>query len=513
MSETEVLIAGAGPTGLVLALSLAKRGIACRIVDRAAGPGEASRAMVVQARTLELYEALGIAEGVVGRGIRLPAVQLREDGEVVARVALADLGQGLSPYPFALAFPQDEHERFLVEQLDAAGIAIEWGTELLAFTETPEGIEARLRHGAGETVCRAAFLCGCDGAHSRVRQALGLDFPGGTYRQRFYVADVRIAGPFQTDLQINLDPSGLALMFPVRSGQQRLLGILPEALDGRDDLGFEDVRAPAEGLLGIWVEAVNWFSTYHVHHRIAGRFRTGRAFIAGDAGHIHSPAGGQGMNTGIGDAVNLAWKLAAVLRGQAAPALLDTYEPERIAFARSLVETTDRAFQAVVSRGRGGRLLRHWVVPHLLPFLAGFSAARHAFFRILSQIRIAYPQSALSEGEAGDVAGGDRMPWVPGEGSMASLGWRLAVHGALSPGLAAAAVRLGLDAAARPWSDAAGQAGLRRDAAYLLRPDGHVGLAWADQDPRRLEAYAAHHGLAFYRPPAPRAPSPPGAGG
>jgi 2-polyprenyl-6-methoxyphenol hydroxylase-like FAD-dependent oxidoreductase len=501
MSETEVLIAGAGPTGLVLALSLAKRGIACRILDKAAGPGEASRAMVVQARTLELYEGLGIAGAVVERGIRIPAVHLREEGEEVARFALGDLGEGLSPYPFALAFPQDEHERFLVGQLEAAGLAVEWGTELLGFTKTATGIEARLRHAGGERSCTAAFLCGCDGAHSRVREALALDFPGGTYRQRFYVADVRIAGPFHRDLFITLDPTGLALLFPVREGQQRLLGILPEALEGREAIGFENVRATAEALLGIRVEAVNWFSTYHVHHRVAARFRAGRAFIAGDAGHIHSPAGGQGMNTGIGDAVNLAWKLAAVLRRQAAPALLDTYEAERIAFARTLVETTDRAFQAVVSRGRGGRLLRHWVVPHLLPFLAGFSAARHAVFRTLSQIRIAYPQSALSEGEAGDVAGGDRLPWVPGEGGMeggmASLGWRLVVHGALSPGLAATAARLGLDAAAHPWSDAAGQVGLRRDAAYLLRPDGHVGLAWADQDPRRLEDYAARHGLAF----------------
>ena len=501
MSETEVLIAGAGPTGLVLALSLVRRGIACRIIDRAAGPGEASRAMVVQARTLELYEGFGIAEGVVARGIRLPAVQLREAGGAVARVALADLGRGLSPYPFALAFPQDEHERFLVGQLEAAGLAVEWNTELLGFTETPGGIEARLRRGGEETACCAAFLCGCDGAHSRVREGLGIDFPGGTYRQRFYVADARIAGPFRTDLEVNLDPASLALLFPVRPGQQRLLGILPAALDGREAVGFEDVRAQAEAQLGIRVEAVNWFSTYHVHHRVAGRFRAGRAFLAGDAGHIHSPAGGQGMNTGIGDAVNLAWKLAAVLRGRAAPALLDSYEAERIGFARSLVRTTDRAFRAAVSPGRGGRLLRRWVMPHLMPFLAGFAAARHAFFGTISQIRIAYPDSALSEGRAGGVAGGDRMPWVPGEGGMegagAALGWRLVVHGTLSPGLAAAAARLGLEAVAHPWGEAAERAGLPRDAACLLRPDGHVGLAWAGQEPGRLDDYAARHGLAF----------------
>ncbi|MDO9710220.1 FAD-dependent monooxygenase [Paracraurococcus lichenis] len=501
MPETDVLIAGAGPTGLVLALSLARQGIRLRIVDKAPGPGTASRAMVVQARTLELYRQFGIAEEVVQAGIPVEAAHLREAGREVMRIPLREMGTGLSPYPFALSLPQDDHERLLEALLRDQGVAVEWGTELLDFREEAGGIRATLRRDGTEATCAAAFLAGCDGAHSRVRETLGLGFPGGTYAQLFYVTDARVEGPFREDLFVNLQARGLALMLPVRSrGVNRLIGIVPEALSGRHDLRFEDIRPEVEALLGVRVAELNWFSTYHVHHRVAERFRAGRAFIAGDAGHIHSPAGGQGMNTGIGDAVNLAWKLAAVLRGRAAPAILDSYEPERIAFARTLVATTDRAFRGMVGGGLGGQVMRSWLVPHLLPLLAGFTAGRHLFFRTLSQTRVAYHDSPLGEGRAGDVAAGDRQPWVADCDNHAPLdgrGWRLQVHGAVSPALAGAAGRLGLPVDAYAWSRDAEAAGLAEDAAYLLRPDGHVGLADPAQDPARLEAYARRHGLAF----------------
>ncbi len=353
-------------------------------------------------------------------------------------------------------------------------------------------------------MCEAAYLCGCDGAHSRVRRGLGLDFPGGTYEQLFYVADAKTAGGLKEDMFANLAAGGLALMFPVRSsGMQRLIGVVPEDLRDLPNLDFEDIRPSAEKLLGVRVEKVNWFSAYRVHHRVAARFRVGRAFIAGDAGHVHSPAGGQGMNTGIGDAVNLSWKLADAIRGRADPSILDTYESERIAFARKLVDTTDRVFRGMVDRGLAGRFLRTWLVPHLVPLLAGFPAARRAFFGTVSQVRISYRGSALSEGRAGNVAGGDRLPWVEtAEGSnfapLAGLDWRLQVHGAASPALRGAAVALGLPLDAFAWSGKADRAGLARDAAYLLRPDGHVALASPDGDPRALEAFAAKHGLVAF---------------
>src|ERR1700747_3250562 len=256
------------------------------------------------------------------------------------------MGAGRSPYPFALAYPQDDHERFLIEKLNDAGCEVEWGAKLKAFREGENGIWSTIEHNTGRVEeAESAYICGCDGARSCVRETLQLGFPGGHYEQLFYVADVKIARGFSRDLYLNLGKHILTLMFPVRSGgMQRLIGLVPPELSDRTPLTFDDIRDRVERQLDIQIVELNWFSTYRVHHRVAERFRVGQAFLLGDAGHIHSPVGGQGMNTGIGDAINLGWKLADVTRYRAAKQLLDTYEPERIGFARALVSTTDRAF-------------------------------------------------------------------------------------------------------------------------------------------------------------------------
>ncbi len=503
MSEPEVLIVGAGPTGLVLALGLARQGVPFRLVERHAGPGEASRAMAVQARTLELYRQLGFADEVVRRGLRMDRLHLREGSREVAMFEFGDLGPDLSPYPFVLSFPQDEHEKLLIERLAAAGAEVEWNTELATFADDGERVRATLRKPGGEETCEAAFLCGCDGAHSAVRQGLELGFPGGTYEQRFYVADVEATGEAVGDQDVNLciGAHAFCAVFPVRStGQHRLIGLVPDALGGREDLTFEDVRADLEALIDVRVRRVNWFSSYRVHHRVAERFRVGRAFLAGDAGHVHSPVGGQGMNTGIGDAMNLAWKLADVVQGRADPALLDTYDSERIGFARSLVATTDKLFQGIVGRGMTGQVVRSLLIPHLLPFLLGFHAVRREQFRLVSQTRIAYRESALSEGAAGDIHGGDRLPWVAGvDGGnfapLAAVAWQVHVYGTARPELAAAAARAGLPLHVFAWDGAAEEAGLAEDALYLVRPDGHVALADRGQDAETLGRFLARFHL------------------
>ncbi|MYN26815.1 FAD-dependent monooxygenase [Duganella levis] len=494
---TQVLIVGAGPTGLVLAIALARRGVVVRIIDHNSGPGQASRAMAVHARTLEFYRQLGFADVVINQGIPIEAIHLREHGQDIAQLPLKDIGAGLSPYPFVLAFPQDDHERLLVAQLQAEGVQVERNTELESFTQDEWGVRAVLQHEGDRIACSSAYLCGCDGARSRVRDALQLTFTGGTYEHLYYVADVHTAGPPNHDLVAHLAAHTFALMLPVRSrGMQRLIGILPP--DAPPDSDFEAVRPMLEPLLGISVEQVNWFSTYRVHHRVAARFRVGRCFIAGDAAHIHSPAGGQGMNTGIGDAINLAWKLAHVLQDRADAALLDTYEGERIVFARKLVATTDRAFQMMVSQGAGGQLLRHWLLPHLFPVLSGFGAARRTLFKTLSQIMIHYPDSQLSGGRAGDIIGGDRLPWVADNfRPLQSLDWQLHVYGQTTPQLAAAAQALHLPLHAWPWTEAAAHAGLLEDAAYLVRPDMHIALALPRQETDALQALATRFQLRF----------------
>ena len=336
MAQTEVLIVGAGPTGLVLALWLTKMGVKVRIIDRTVEPGTTSRALAVQARTLELYRQLDLADTVVAKGHQVPAVNLWVKGEPAARLAFENVGTGLTPYPFLNIFPQDQHERLLIERLESLGVAVERSTELIRFSEHEAGVIARLRDSDGaEQDCEASYIAGCDGARSIVRETLGTGFPGGTYRQIFYVADVDAAGPaINGELHIDLDEADFLGVFPLAgTGRARLIGtVRDERADRAGSLKFEDISDRAINHLRVKVGTVNWFSTYHVHHRVTQHFRKGRAFLVGDAAHVHSPAGGQGMNTGIGDAINLAWKLAAVIAGRAPDALLNSYEAERIGF-------------------------------------------------------------------------------------------------------------------------------------------------------------------------------------
>jgi 2-polyprenyl-6-methoxyphenol hydroxylase-like FAD-dependent oxidoreductase len=501
VSRPQVLIAGAGPTGLVLALWLAKAGSPFRLIDKNPGPGLASRAMAVQARTLEFYRQLGIAAEVVAAGFRLDRIHLRNRTRELAVARLGGVGGDISPFPFVLSLPQDDHERLLTERLRAAGHAVEWDTELAAFTQDDDGVHAELRKPGGTEAWSGAYLCGCDGAHSAVRHGLGVEFPGGTYDQPFYVADAEAEGPWSDhEFTGYIAERTFVLAFPVRRrGMVRYIGVVPEPLQDRDDLTFEDLRGEVEQVTGTRVTRVNWFSQYRVHHRVADHFRVGRVFLAGDAGHVHSPAGGQGMNTGIGDAVNLAWKLAAVLGGRASPSLLDSYEAERIPFARSLVRTTDRVFEAVVGRGLFSRLLRSVFAPIILPIVLRSRAARRAQFRLVSQTRIAYRDGPLSDGSAGEVRAGDRLPWVEGTDNfapLASLDWQAHVYGASNARLREFAADSGLPLHEWPWTPAAGSAGLARDALYLVRPDGHVGFAREDQDVPRMRAYLDRLGIA-----------------
>jgi 2-polyprenyl-6-methoxyphenol hydroxylase-like FAD-dependent oxidoreductase len=500
MGEPQVLIVGAGPTGLALALWLARSGTPFRLIDRKPCPGEGSRAMAVQARTLEFYRQLGIAEEVIAGGFRLDRLHLRNLSREMAAIPLGDVGKGISPYPFALSFPQDDHERLLIDRLGAAGHAVEWDTELTGLTQQDGGVRADLCKPGGQEHWAGLYLCGCDGAHSAVRHGLGVGFPGGTYDQLFYVADAEAAGAWSDrDITAYVAERTFCLAFPVRSpGMFRFIGLVPEALRGRDDLTFDDLRAGVEQVTGTRVTRVNWFSSYRVHHRVADHFRQGRVFLAGDAGHVHSPAGGQGMNTGIGDAVNLAWKLAAVLAGRADASLLDSYEAERIPFARSLVATTDRIFEAVVGKGLLARTVRTVFAPYILPFILRFSAVRRAQFRLVSQTRIAYRKSPLSDGAAGNAHAGDRLPWVEGTDNYApltSLGWQLHVYGTAAAGLRAYAAGAKLPLHEWPWTAATRQAGLARHALYLVRPDGHIGFARKVQDVEGLRAYLGRFGI------------------
>ncbi len=504
MAQTDVLVVGAGPTGLVLALWLAKLGVKIRIIDKTAEPGTTSRALAVQARTLELYRQLDLTDAVIAQGHKVPAINLWVKGEPASRLPFENVGAGLTPYPFLHIVPQDQHERLLIERLQAFGVSVERQTELLRFTEADHGVIARLQGSDGqEQDCEARFLAGCDGARSIVREGLGTGFPGGTYRQIFYVADVEASGaPVNGELHIDLDEADFLGVFPLAGqGRARLIGtVRDERAERGETLKFEDVSERAIKHLKVQVDRVNWFSTYHVHHRVTQHFRKGHAFLLGDSAHIHSPAGGQGMNTGIGDAINLAWKLATVVAGRASPALLDSYETERIGFARRLVATTDRVFSFATAEGRLADILRTRVAPVLFPFAVNFEAVREFLFRTVSQVMLNYREGPLSRGVAGHVHGGDRLPWVPLDGvdnfmPLARIEWQVHVYGSPESELSAWCRARNLPLHAFAWREEHQAAGLARDAVYLIRPDTYVALA----DPRgtidTLQRYFVDYGI------------------
>lgn len=494
---TQVLVVGAGPTGLLLGLWLSRLGITVRIIEKALAPGATSRAMVVHARTLEFYDQLGIADRAIEAGEKGLAVNAHLDGRLIARIPFGDFGEGLSPYPFTLVLPQDVHEHVLHDELRRVGANVEQGTELIALEDQDDAVRATLRTPKGDESLLASFVCGCDGAHSAVRQALGVGFGGGTYKQIFYVLDAEVAGEL-ADQEIHFAFSDYDIfgVFPLKHRRGwRMIGVVPREIQ-KDigDITYDDVAEQIRRLGRMTVSRVNWFSTYHVHHRVADSFRKGRAFLLGDAGHIHSPAGGQGMNTGIGDAANLAWKLAATLQRRAGPQLLESYPVERKAVAHRIVASTDRIFSFQVSPSWAMRNARRWLTP-LMPRLMRWRGVQHLVFRTISQLAFEYRQSPISAGGAGGLYGGDRLPWIQsghGSGNFASLrslDWQVHVYGAASDLLQRFCAETRLPLHTFAWSAPASTAKFERDAIYLVRPDGYIGLAAQRDDLRALQDY------------------------
>jgi 2-polyprenyl-6-methoxyphenol hydroxylase-like FAD-dependent oxidoreductase len=490
--ETQVLIIGAGPTGLVLALWLTRMGIRVRIVDKTKGPGTTSRATVFHARNLEFYHQLGIDQKAIAGGIFMQDINLWTKGKKATHFSFGAAGKAISPYPYALIFPQDKQEALLIAELEASGVRVERETELLSYNDGPSGIDVVLSHNGQVSTVHALYLAGCDGAHSTVRKQLQVDFVGGDYAHTFYVADVECEGPVANgELHAALDKADFFIAFPMKgAGNVRLIGTVKDKDVSGGELTWDDVSHDVLSRMAVKVKKLNWFSTYGVHHRVASRFKCGNVFLLGDAGHIHSPVGGQGMNTGIGDAVNLAWKLRDVISGRARVSLLDTYETERIAFGRQLIKSTDRAFTFVTKQSRLADFVRLHIVPRLMPLLFRSAAMRRFFFRTMSQTGIKYPQSALSSGKAGKVKGGDRLPWT-GDNfeSLSALQWQLHCYGEPRPEIRDWCAQHDIPLTIYPWNPAARQMGLRRNAIYVIRPDGHVGLAQAKANVAEINAY------------------------
>lgn len=416
--QTDVIIVGAGPTGLSLAVQLMRYNIDFVIFDKKEGVTELSKALAVHARTLEIYDQVGLAKTAVERGERVQKVALMHDGKISARLDFSSFGEQLSPFPFVLILEQSKNESLLYEHLQHHG-TVQWETELESLTQDADSVRAVIKTKSGEQAIAARYLVGCDGASSPTRHLLGLNFVGSTHPRLFYVADVQMDWQRdEADIYAALGYDSFALMFPMQGENHwRLVGNLPEYNDQADsEVTFDEVETKVKQLVQLPLEiaTVRWFSTYKVHTRRAEQFSTGRCFLAGDAAHVHTPAGGQGMNTGIQDAYNLAWKLAFVLRGKAQDSLLATYSEERLANAKRLLHTTDQFFDVAASDRWYFRFFRDNILPTLAGFVTQFSAAKEFLFPTISQIGLNYSDSSLSQHQHDrkfEVKAGDRMPY------------------------------------------------------------------------------------------------------
>lgn len=497
--HSDVLIAGAGPTGLLLALWLTRLGVHVRIVGPKPGPTTETRAIAVQARTLEFYDQLGLGGEAMAHGRPFSTANLWVDGRLAGAFQLDGGGEGTTPHPYTYRLTQDQNESMLVRALAEHGVQVEWGTRLTGFSQQGGGISAVLSTGDQRQTVQASYLAGCDGGRSVVRRELDIDMTGGTYSKRFYVADVTASGRLhQGSVNLGFNTDHFLALFPMPEvGRHRVIGQIPDSAG--EEPTFDAVRPQVEAFGLARIERLHWFSTYRVHHRVADHFRQGRVFLLGDAGHLHSPVGGQGMNAGLGDAVNLGWKLAQAIRHPESE-VLDSYESERLPFARSLVGVTDRVFTAFFAQGASARLLRTRIIPALMPRLTRFHAVRKRLFLTVSQTSLHYPDSSLSVGQAGKVKGGDRLPWIPQQQGVGELGsnfdalkslcWQLHVYGAPSPELLTWCAQTETPLHAFPFSSAARHAGVAEDAVYLVRPDGYVGAAFPRFDQQRLDDYS-----------------------
>ena len=424
MTKPPIVIVGAGPTGLLLACQLAMRNIDFRIIDKTDDHTTQSRAIVIHARSLEILQQMGLAEEAIEQGKIAKAANLIINGKRKLRFPLGNIASNLTDFPFLLMLEQSRTEALLLQFLKDRGKYVERNIELLEFFQDDNRVSIVIKNKNGEKeIVETRWLIGADGAHSKVREQLGIPFPGKTYVQSLFVLDCEVSLGFPPDeMYISFSSETFAGFFPLTNGRCRVIGLVPEELEQKEELTFEDIDKNFAALtrLPISLRNPNWISKYHSHHRVVGAFRKGRCFLAGDAAHIHSPVGAQGMNTGLQDAYNLAWKLALVVSGEAPETLLSSYEEERIGIAKKLVKTTDRAFNIVTNQNRFSKLLLTKFVPIALklalPIAEKIPSIGKKAFVTISGIDIRYRNSKLSRNDEafpfkGGVKPGDRVPY------------------------------------------------------------------------------------------------------
>jgi 2-polyprenyl-6-methoxyphenol hydroxylase-like FAD-dependent oxidoreductase len=500
--DCDVLIVGARPTGLMTACILAKLGVTAVVVDPRDGTTRESRALGLQARTMELFEQLGIVEEVRERAWVARALAIGYEKHQLGRLPLDAMGSDVTPYPAIHVLKQSDTEQILETHLKSLGGQVRWENRLTALTDHPGGVEAVIADQSGDVVIRSRWCVGADGASSDVRKLRGIAYEGSTNERSYYVADaIDVKGLIPDTINERLGSQDFLLTFPMgdSSGEagdtrrhHRLLGPVrgigdsPEDDPGSASRGVDEsaVRAMLKRVFGVTYTSSASFSTYRVHHRVAEKYRDGAVFLAGDAAHVHSPVGAQGMNTGLQDGHCLAVKLADVVAGVASDSSLDRYEGERRPVALHLVRTTDRIFSAVTSERKFAQFVRRRVLPVAVPIVARIMPRLPGGGRTLqfiSEVRIHYRMSEQAHVRAHersrkmkpDRVVGRRLPWTrAGHATLRSMRWQVHSYGPLAE-VIAADIRARLDIEVNALEAAPNQL-LQRGRLYLVRPDGFV---------------------------------------
>jgi 2-polyprenyl-6-methoxyphenol hydroxylase-like FAD-dependent oxidoreductase len=485
-AKAQALIAGAGPVGLTLAAELTRYGVAVRIVDQAPQRTDKSKALVIWSRTLELLDRSGSTPAFISAGMKIHGANIVAGGEQIAHVSLDNVA---SQYNYALALPQSDTERLLEEHLARLGVKVERQIELTAFTNDASAIRAILRGpDGGEESAEAEWLLACDGAHSVIRSGLGLAFSGETLPSDWVLADCHLQGyPFpESEIAIYWHQDGVFAVFPISSGRFRVIADVPASnADHPATPTLDQVQALIDrrGPPGCRASAPFWLAGFRINERKVADYRVGRVFLLGDAAHIHSPAGGQGMNTGMQDAFNLAWKLALVCARTCPEHLLDSYSTERSAVGDTVLKAAGRLTKVATLRNHGIQAIRN-LVAHVA---FGLAPVRHLLADAMSETSLGYAHSPLN---------GPALHFVPGP----APGERVAPLAGQPPLGAGKPPRFSLFADANQGTtrllgqfaqllEPALRAPINPGGAWLVRPDGYVACAAAHDDIGAIAVY------------------------
>ena len=401
----DALIVGAGPVGLTMAAVLKQQGLRCRILDKAAAPSDKSKALVVWSRTLELLAGLDLADTFVQNGMKANGASMFANGQRLVHIVLAGVD---SPYGFPLMIPQSETERLLTEHLARHGTTIERQVELASFEQKPDVVVCKLKHADGsEETVETPWLIGCDGAHSTVRHTLGLPFTGHGEPNDWILADMHLTGPVPADeVSIYWHASGALAFFPISRDRFRMIADIGKAAEHgsvpEPTLADAQAKVDERGPGGVTLSDPVWLANFRINERKVSDYRRGRVMLAGDAAHIHSPAGGQGMNTGMQDAFNLAWKLALVHRGAGqSEVLLGSYTAERSAVGDQVLKNAGTLTTLATLRNPVAQFVRN----HLAPIVTSFGFVQDRLKNQLTELSINYRHGPLTA---------EKLPWLAG---------------------------------------------------------------------------------------------------